>query len=73
MTEHHPAAAATLEVGTQVEVRGGIDGAWSGGFVVDERSVTGYHLKRRSDHEVLPEEIPAIRVRRERKTSMWWV
>ena len=61
-----------LRAGTKVEVRGDFDGSWSSGFAIDEPTVTGYRLRRRSDDEVLPGEIRAEDVRRERNSSMWW-
>ncbi len=62
-----------LTVGTKVEVRAGFDGSWSSGFAVEAVTENGYRLRRRSDGEVLPTEIVAADVRREHKTSMWWV
>ncbi len=63
----------TLAVGTKVEVRTGFDGSWSPGFEVDEVIDRSYRLRRRSDGQLLPEVLPSDAVRRERKTSMWWV
>lgn len=62
-----------LAIGTKVEVRAGFDGSWSPGFMVEEVAEQGYRLRRRSDGEVLPAAIATSDVRRERKTSMWWI
>jgi hypothetical protein len=62
-----------LPVGTKVEVRNGFDRSWVNGFTIDEVLETAYRVRRRSDDELLPVEIPARDVRRERKNSMWWV
>ncbi|MBX3286499.1 MAG: hypothetical protein R2746_06310 [Acidimicrobiales bacterium] len=67
-----PAGRSPLPLGTKVEVRTGFDGSWSSGFVVEAHTERGYRLRRRSDDEVLPVELPAESVRRERKNSMWW-
>lgn len=67
-----PAGRTPLPLGTKVEVRTGFDGSWSAGFVVEAHTAGGYRLRRRSDDEVLPVELPERDVRRERKNSMWW-
>lgn len=67
-----PSGRTPLPLGTRVEVRTGFDGSWSSGFVVEAHTPDGYRLRRRSDDEVLPVELPAEAVRRERKNSMWW-
>lgn len=61
-----------LEVGAKVEVRDRFGGSWSNGFTIEERTVSGYRLRRRSDGRVLPREFAESTVRQERK-SMWWV
>jgi hypothetical protein len=66
-------ARSPLAPGTQVEVRTGFDGSWSTGFAVEEHTESGYRLRRQSDHAVLPTAFPRSAVRRERKSSMWWV
>lgn len=67
-----PTGRTPLPIGTRIEVRTGFDGSWSTGFVVETHTPTGYRLRRRSDDEVLPVELAAEAVRRERKNSMWW-
>lgn len=62
----------SLPVGTQVEVRSGLDGTWQDGFVVEEVTSTGYRLRREMDDVVLP-EVPHERIRRRRRRSTWWV
>lgn len=62
-----------LPVGTKVEVRTGFDGSWATGFAVEVVTDHGYRIRRRSDDEVLPTEFRPAAVRRERKSSMWWV
>ncbi len=64
---------ASLEPGTAVEVRIALDRSWSSGFVIEVASEAGYTLRRQSDGVVLPRPIPTDAVRRERRTSMWWV
>ncbi len=70
--ERSTSQPAPLPEGTRVEVRSGLDGAWSSGFQVEEITATGYRLRRRSDRQVLPVELGFDAVRRERKNSMWW-
>ena len=62
-----------LEPGTRVEVRGKFERTWSSGFLVEERTAGGYHVRRRSDGAVLPHEFSPDDVRPERNRSMWWV
>ena len=62
----------TLVAGARVEVRTGLDGSWTTGFEVAERTDSGYRLVRRSDDEILPVEFAFDDVRRERKKAMWW-
>jgi len=62
----------TLAPGTDVEVRSAFERDWSHGFVVDERTDTGYRLRRHSDGSLLPVVFPFDDVRRARKSSMWW-
>lgn len=63
-----------LPAGTKVEVRTGFDGSWSTGFAIEAVTAEGtYRIRRRSDDEVLPTEFRSGAVRRERKSSMWWV
>ncbi|CAN5800288.1 hypothetical protein BH10ACT1_BH10ACT1_11270 [soil metagenome] len=64
---------AGLVVGTRVEVRNGFDGSWSTGFQIDAVERSGYRLRRRSDGQVLPTVFTAESVRREHKSSMWWI
>ena len=52
-----------LEPGTDVEVQSSFDRHWARGFVVEEASPQGYHLRRRSDDSVLPATFPAEVVR----------
>lgn len=66
-------ARSLLALGTHVEVRGGFDDTWSGGFTVEDHTAGGYRLRRRSDDQVLPTTFSAARVRREHSRSMWWV
>ena len=66
------AAGPALTVGTHVDVQSQFDGTWQPGFVVERVTAVGYHLRRESDGEVLP-ELPHERVRRRRKRSTWWV
>ncbi|QXC62867.1 hypothetical protein KSP35_08830 [Aquihabitans sp. G128] len=74
MTEPSASTRADrLAVGTKVEVRSGFDGSWSTGFAVEEVLEAGYRLRRRSDGQVLPATLPSASVRKERKSSMWWV
>ena len=67
-----PARTGRLEPGTKVEVRTGFDRSWSPGFQVESVTDDGYHVRRRSDDQVLPVPIDRADVRRERKNSMWW-
>jgi hypothetical protein len=67
-----PAPGPSLSVGTHVEVQSTFDDTWQSGFVVEEVTEAGYHLRRESDGTVLP-ELPHERVRRRRKRSTWWV
>jgi hypothetical protein len=67
-----PVAGPSLTPGTHVEVQSQFDGTWAPGFVVEQVTTGGYHLRRESDGEVLP-ELPHERVRRRRKRSTWWV
>jgi len=60
-----------LAVGARVEVRSAFE--WSGGFAVAALDGDGYRLRRRSDGTVLPVTFAADDVRRDRRTSMWWV
>jgi len=73
MTDPAEAPRTALLVGTRVEVRTGFDDSWSAGFVVDEVVDDGYRIRRRSDRQVLPTTFAPATVRRERKSSMWWV
>lgn len=66
------AGSAQLPKGTRVEVQTGFDGSWASGFEVAEVFPDDYRLRRRSDDELLPTTIPAAKVRKERKNSMWW-
>jgi hypothetical protein len=68
-----PSDRPGLSAGTKVEVRNGFDRSWVNGFTIAEVTETGYRVRRRSDDELLPVEIAARDVRRERKNSMWWV
>ena len=68
-----PGERSRLLCGTRVEVRGGFDGSWVSGFVVEEVLEKGYRLRRRSDSTVLPTVFAPGNVRRERKNSMWWI
>ncbi len=75
VTDASPSEASgrpRLQEGVRVEVRGGFDGTWSSGFVIEEVTDTGYRLRRRSDSQVLPGVFARANVRRERKSSMWW-
>jgi hypothetical protein len=65
-------AGPSLTPGTHVEVQSAFDDSWAAGFVVDQVTEAGYHLRRESDGAVLP-ELPHERVRRRRKRSTWWV
>lgn len=55
-----PAPAPNFPAGGRVAVRSKFDGHWCPGFEVSEiieepaQGVTGYHLRRPSDGEVLP-------------------
>lgn len=62
-----------LDPGTRVEVRDGFEGQWHKGFVVDALGPEGYTVRRASDDTVLPSPLPRGSVRRERRTSMWWI
>lgn len=64
-------ARPSLSPGTRVEVRNGFD--WSSGFAVEVHDGDGYRIRRRSDGSVLPVTFEAGDVRRERRSSMWWV
>jgi hypothetical protein len=60
--------------GTRVEVRTSFDRSWARGFeVADADDARAYQVRRLSDGEVLPVPINANDVRRERRSSMWWV
>jgi hypothetical protein len=62
----------TISPGTKVEVRTVFDRSWTKGFTVEERTSTGYRLRRRSDGHVLPRVFPFDEVRHERH-DLWWV
>jgi hypothetical protein len=62
----------TLRPGTKVDVRTGFDRSWASGFIIEERTLRGYRLRRVSDGSVLPSEFAFDDVRREHK-SLWWV
>ena len=63
-----------LAPGTRVEVRTSFDRSWARGFEVAEAdNATAYQVRRLSDGSVLPKVIAADDVRRERRSSMWWV
>ncbi len=62
-----------LDPGTRVEVRDGFEGQWHKGFVVDAVGPDGYTVRRTSDDSVLPTPLARTSVRRERRTSMWWI
>lgn len=70
-TSGEPADRSTLTVGTRVEVRSAFE--WAGGFAVAAVVDDGYRLRRRSDGVELPATFPPDDVRRDRRTSMWWV
>ena len=70
-TEEHP--RRELHVGSRVEVRNRFDGSWSPGFEVSAVVDGGYRIRRRSDGSELPAEFDSDDVRRERRTSMWWI
>ena len=70
-TEEQP--RRSLRVGSRVEVRNRFDGSWSSGFEVSGLVDDGYRIRRRSDGSELPAEFDADDVRRERRTSMWWI
>ena len=60
--------------GTRVEVRTHFDRSWARGFEVAEADdARAYQVRRLSDGAVLPKVIDADDVRRERRSSMWWV
>ena len=61
-----------LRPGTKVDVRTGFDRSWASGFTIEERTASGYRLRRVSDGSVLPLEFPFDDVRREHK-PLWWV
>ena len=63
----------SLHVGSRVDVRNRFDGSWSSGFEVSAVVDDGYRIRRRSDGSELPAEFDADDVRRERRTSMWWI
>lgn len=62
----------TIPVGAKVEVRTDFDRSWTNGFTVEERTPTGYRVRRRSDGQVLPHIFPFDDVRHERR-DLWWV
>lgn len=66
-------AGPVLEPGTRVEVRDAYEGSWNRGFTVVEVVDGGYRVRRQSDGSILPAVLPASSVRRERRTSMWWL
>ncbi|MDQ3147050.1 MAG: hypothetical protein M3R01_09005 [Actinomycetota bacterium] len=50
------------------------DRSWARGFEVAQAdNATAYQVRRLSDGSVLPKVIAADDVRRERRSSMWWV
>jgi hypothetical protein len=53
----------TLEIGSDIAVRGAYDGAWSQGFqvaeLVNETDFVCYRVRRLSDNTVLPALFPA--------------
>ncbi len=68
-------ATRLLEPGLPVEVRDSFEGHWHKGYVIDAIEDDGarYRLRRTSDGSVLPEALPRASIRRERRTSMWWI
>lgn len=68
-------ATRVLDPGSAVEVRDGFEGHWHRGYVVDAVEDDGarYRVRRSSDGSVLPEALPRASLRRERRTSMWWI
>ena len=62
-----------LEPGTKVEVRDGFEGFWNKGFVVESVGPDGYIVRRTSDDSLLPAPLERTSVRRERRSSMWWI
>lgn len=75
MTDPDPAGTPdrALEPGTKVEVRDGFEGHWHTGYVVASVEADGYRVRRDSDGSVLPAPLPRSSLRRERRTSMWWI
>jgi len=68
-----PATDRVLAPGTRVEVRDGFEGHWHRGYVVAGHDEDGYRLRRASDDTLLPRPLPRTSIRRERRTSMWWI
>ena len=71
-TEDPATSKGSIRPQTKVEVRSGFYRTWTNGFVVEERTPTGYRLRRRSDDHVLPGIFPFDDVRHERR-NLWWV
>lgn len=68
-----PAPPQQLEPGSRVDVRSSLDGSWSHGFEVVEVVEEGYLVRRSSDERILPRPLLPDDVRRERRSSMWWI
>ena len=70
-----------MKPGTRVEVRNRFDGAWSGGFALEDEGtdeegrILWRRVKRASDGMVLPEQFKPVDVRREHhgRRSTWWL
>jgi hypothetical protein len=69
VTSHHH---RPIELGSVVEVRGGLDRTWSKGFSIAAIVDDGYTIRRRSDGRVLPTTFAAGSVRHARGDDLWW-
>lgn len=63
-----------LAAGTPIDVRSRYVGSWSRGFEVAEIVGDAYRVRRLSDGSVLPTEFSSddVRIRRAKKSSLWW-
>ena len=64
---------APMDPGTKVDVRNTLDGSWTHGFEIVEVVGDGYRVRRSSDQRVLPRPLSTADVRREHRSSMWWI
>jgi len=73
VSETDPTVERVLAPGTRVEVCDAFEGDWHRGYVVEGADEVGYRVRRSSDDTALPRVLPPDSVRREHRSSMWWI